>query len=81
MTSSNDMASGSEQDVAGAHQRPSRDLVAALRRGKEELRRERQRLPLREKVRQVMELQRFAYPLLTRQRAPEPWMRPWEIEP
>jgi hypothetical protein len=38
-------------------------------------------MPLPEKVRQVIELQRFVYPLLARQRALEPWERPWELEP
>jgi hypothetical protein len=38
-------------------------------------------MPLPEKVRQVIELQRFVYPLLARRRALEPWERPWEIEP
>jgi len=61
--------------------RPSADLMARLRRGKVELRRERERMPLPEKVRQVIELQRFVHPLLARQRALEPWERPWEIEP
>jgi hypothetical protein len=38
-------------------------------------------MPLPEKVRQVIELQRLVYPLLARRRALEPWERPWEIEP
>jgi hypothetical protein len=61
--------------------RPSASLTARLRRGKAELRREREHTPLPEKVRQVIELQRFVYPLLARRRALEPWERPWEIEP
>jgi hypothetical protein len=58
--------------------RPSAELIARLRQGKAELRRERERLPLREKVRLVLELQRFQFPLLARQRPLEPWERPWE---
>ena len=61
--------------------RPSAATVARQRRGKAELRREREQMPLREKVRQVIELQRFVYPLLSRRRTLEPWERPWEIEP
>lgn len=61
--------------------RPSASLTAKLRRGKAALRRERERMPLPDKVRQVIELQRFVYPLLARQRELEPWERPWEIEP
>jgi hypothetical protein len=55
--------------------------VTRQRRGKAELRREREQMPLREKVRQVIELQRFVYPLLSCRRTLEPWERPWEIEP
>ena len=61
--------------------RPSSDLVAKLRAGKSELRRDRERLPLPEKVRLVIELQRVVYPLIARRRALEAWERPWEVEP
>ncbi len=37
-------------------------------------------MPLPEKVRQVIELQRLVYPLLSRRGSLEPWQRPWEIE-
>jgi len=65
----------------GLRPRPSTELLAKLRQGKAELRREREGLSLREKVRQVMELQRIRYPVLARQRSLEPWERPWDIEP
>lgn len=61
--------------------RPSAELLAALREGKEALRRRRIALPLREKVRQVLALQRLEYPLLIRRRAPRAWERPWDVEP
>jgi hypothetical protein len=81
MPSSNSMGSRSENAPrVRLRARPSASLTARLRRGKAELRRERERMPLPEKVRQVIELQRFAYPLLARQRTLEPWERPWEIE-
>ena len=38
-------------------------------------------LPLKEKVRILLELQRFDLPLLARQRPLKPWERPWTIEP
>ena len=38
-------------------------------------------LPLREKVRILLELQRQELPLLRKQRALRPWERPWPIEP
>ncbi len=81
MRSSASMGSRSDAGAVGLRARPSADLITRLRRGKAELRRERERLALPEKVRQVIELQRFAYPLLARQRALEPWERPWDIEP
>ena len=82
MQSSSSMGSRSENAPSvRVRARPSASLTARLRRGKAALRRERERMPLREKVRQVIELQRFVYPLLARRRALEPWQRPWEIEP
>jgi hypothetical protein len=75
------MGSRSEGGVRTLRPRPSPELIARLRQGKAELRREREALPLPEKVRQVIELQRLQYPLLVRQRPLEPWERPWEIEP
>jgi hypothetical protein len=82
MRSSNGMGFRSDDvKAAPSRPRPSPDLIARLRAGKAALRRERESLPLREKVRQVIELQRAVYPLLVRQRTLEPWERPWEIEP
>lgn len=39
------------------------------------------RLPLRKKVRILLELQRQELPLLARHRPLRPWERPWEIAP
>lgn len=39
------------------------------------------RLPLREKVRILLELQRQELPLIERQRPLQPWERPWQITP
>ncbi len=39
------------------------------------------RLPFREKVRILLELQRQELSLLERLRPLRPWERPWEIEP
>ena len=39
------------------------------------------KLPLPEKVRLVVELQRLCLPLLERRRPLAPWERPWQIEP
>jgi hypothetical protein len=60
--------------------RPSDELLETLYRSKREFHAIRRRLPLRAKVREVIELQRFALPLLAR-RPLQPWERPWETEP
>lgn len=61
--------------------RPTEALLKRLRDGKAELHRKHANLPLREKVRLVMELQRIVLPLIARQRPLRPWERPWKIEP
>lgn len=82
MRSSSSMGSRSDDATAvSLRARPAADLIARLRQGKAELRRSRERLPLPEKVRQVIELQKAVYPLIARRRELEPWERPWEIDP
>jgi hypothetical protein len=78
MRSLTDMASRSDSPVTA--QTP-RELLDALRAGKVALHRHHAALPLPEKVRLVMELQRIVLPLLARQRPLRSWERPWEIEP
>lgn len=51
--------------------------LAAKRRWHEE----QARLPLREKFRILLELQRQDYPILTARGGLESWQRPWSIEP
>ena len=48
---------------------------------KAEWHRRQARLPVKEKVRILLELQKQDYPLLKRHRRLERWERPWEIEP
>lgn len=62
----------SESDTAAA---------AALFERKRNWHREQAKLPLPEKFRILIELQRQELPLLARQRALRPWERPWEITP
>lgn len=61
--------------------RASAELIAALRAGKADIRREREGLDLREKVRLVLELQRLYLPLLQRRRRLTAWESPWPITP
>jgi len=55
--------------------------IDAIFRAKAEWHRQQARLPIKEKVRILLELQRQDYPLLKRQRRLEWWECPWEIEP
>ena len=61
--------------------RPSPELIGRLREGKEALRDRRRSMSLRDKIREVLELQRMMLPLLARQRPLRWWERPWDIEP
>lgn len=60
--------------------RPTPELLAALREGKSILRDERRAMSLPDKVRAVTELQRACLPLLARQRSLRPWERVWDVE-
>jgi hypothetical protein len=71
---------GSRSEIQEAALPPA-ELLEQLRRGKAALHRRHSALPLPEKVRLVMELQRIVLPLIARQRALRSWERPWEIEP
>jgi hypothetical protein len=73
------MASRSDRSVAGA--RADDDLLQRLWSGKAALHRRHASLPLPEKVRLVIELQRIVLPLIARQRPLRSWERVWEIEP
>lgn len=57
------------------------DHAAALYRAKAEWHRKQARLPLKDKVRILLELQRQDHPLLERHRRLEWWEHPWTIEP
>jgi len=60
---------------------PAAELLEQLRQGKTALHRRHAALPLPEKVRLVIELQKIVLPLIARQRALRSWERPWKIEP
>ncbi len=61
--------------------RPSPAEMDWLFRAKAEWHRQHARLPVPEKVRILLELQRQDLPLLMRYRQLAWWERPWEIEP
>jgi len=71
------MGSRSEEYAAA----PPAELLLSLRNGKAALHARHSALPLRDKVRLVIELQRIVLPLIERQRALQWWERPWSIEP
>jgi hypothetical protein len=59
---------------------PPLEPVAVLFRAKAEWHRQQASLPVKEKVRILLELQRQDYPLLKRHRPLEWWEEPWAIE-
>ena len=61
--------------------RPSWPDAERALAAKTEWHRRQARLPVRDKVRILLELQRQDYPLLRQRRALEWWERPWEVEP
>lgn len=63
------------------HARPSPELLVAQQRGKEAWRRLQANLPLKEKIRLLLELQRKVHPILRQRRPLRPWEHPWAIEP
>ena len=68
-------------DVDAARPRPSPELLGQLRAGKAALRQRRIALPLPEKIRQLLELQRIQVTFLARRRPLRSWERPWDVEP
>lgn len=63
---------------------PARPLLESMEqifRGKEAWHAFQRRLPVKEKVRILLELQKQDFPLLKRHRRLEWWERPWQIEP
>ena len=61
-------------------QRPSPELIARLREGKRALHAAHQALPAPEKVRMVIELQRFMLPIIAKRRALSEIERPWPMD-
>lgn len=61
---------------------PTDELLARLYEGKRALHAAQRALPLPEKVRQLLELQKITYEIL-RSRGVElrPWEKPWDVEP
>jgi hypothetical protein len=57
------------------------EQVEATFRAKFEWHRSQANLPLKEKVRILLELQRQDYPLLRRHRRLAWWEKPWSVEP
>jgi len=64
-----------------SHGRPAPEEVARIFEAKREWHRRQSELPMVEKVRILLQLQREDLPLIRRHRSLEPWEKPWEIEP
>ena len=56
------------------------EILERLRAGKRDLRAKRQAMSLPEKVRQVVELQKLALPLIQRRRPLRAWERVWRLD-
>ena len=77
-----DMGSASKHHGASvARPLPPPELLRTLRDGKAAQREERRTLPLPEKVRQMLELQRIYWTIVSRRRPLRSWERPWDVEP
>ena len=61
--------------------RPSEELMEALFEAKRRWHDEQARLPIREKFRILLEMQRMYLPLIAAQRELKPWEKPWDVEP
>lgn len=57
------------------------EIAANIFAAKREWHREQTRVPLEEKVRILLKMQREDYPLLASRGRLRAWERPWEIEP
>lgn len=60
---------------------PDAGPIEQLFRAKREWHRAQARLPLRDKVRILLDLQRQDLPLIARRRPLRSWERPWPVEP
>ena len=61
--------------------KPSQQYLEQMFRSKAEWHRRQARLPIKDKVHILLELQRQDYPLLRKHRAMKWWEAPWKIEP
>lgn len=60
---------------------PAAELAAQAFEAKRRWHETQARLPVRERVRILLELQKQDLPLIAARRPLRPWERPWEIEP
>lgn len=60
---------------------PMEQEAERLFAAKAEWHRRQAQLPLKEKVRILLKMQRDDYPLLLRRGVLKPWQKPWNIEP
>ena len=67
--------------MAKPRSRPTPELLEQLREGKRQLHEAQRELPLKEKVRQLLELQKIDYEIRKSRGDLRPWEKPWEIEP
>ena len=61
--------------------RPSPEFAAAQWQAKAAWHKQRARLPVKEKIRMLLEMQQQLYPVLCQRRRLREWERPWAVEP
>ena len=60
---------------------PIQEEIERIFAAKREWHRKQATLPMKEKVRILLEIQKAAFPLIAKRRKLESWEKPWEIEP
>lgn len=61
--------------------RPTAELLASIRKSKRDIHASQRDLPLPEKVRQVLALQKIDYAIRSARGELRSWEKPWDIEP
>ncbi len=61
--------------------RPTPELMEELFEAKRRWHEEQAQLPIREKFRILLKMQRMSLPLIEQQRPLKPWEKPWDVEP
>ena len=70
-----------ETELESLPARPTPELMESLFEAKRRWHEQQARLPITEKFRILLQMQRDYLPLIASRRPLQPWERPWEVEP